>query len=211
MKRRIHEALVFLALPLLFVAIGGCGSDDSGMTDGFDSLRPNLQSMDNRLEGYYTKVAGILESASPASLAMPASSSGGLSAAGPPSDPQQVDWDALDRVCRQYIQDMDRLTNDLGESVTRIGTCRMMMQDVLVSPPDAVNTCPCQPYMNDCLDELDRHFSGMQTWMSRQNPAGVWQEMNTHRSRMGSDIQELDSQMRQTYGCQDDRDMMWMN
>jgi hypothetical protein len=112
------------------------------------------------------------------------------------------DWQTIRMETQDYGQDMEQIMNDLGDTVTMVGACQMMMDGMMFGSPDAGNTCPCQPYMDVFTEEVEEHLDGMLGWLDLENPSGLRQEMNSHRNLMRSHIQEMGSHMRQTYGSQ---------
>ncbi len=176
--RRTAEPLTIL-WGLLTVGFLGCGGDHSTGQNGFALLEPSLKSLTSRLQAHYGTIQGLLGSS--------------ITIATTP------DWNAIQRERDEYGQQMHDSLNDLGEKVTMIGNCWMMMGDMMEDTGDGT-ICPCQPYMENAIDELDTHLSNMLSWMNQHDPDGLWEEMGRHMQQMGSSIQNMSSHMNQLYG-----------
>ena len=203
---------IFLSTAIV-VGISGCGGGHDGIGDGgsdaLSMLEPSIQALDNRLQSHYTAVTGVLNSADAGNAATQGIRSEEYSAA-QDLGLMDEDWLAIRMETEDYGQDMQRILDDLGETVTMIGACQMMMGGMMFGSPNAGNTCPCQPYMNTSTEEVEQHLDEMLTWMDREDPSKLWEEMNSHRGAMRSDIQDMGSHMRQVYGSQGGGGMMGM-
>jgi hypothetical protein len=159
----------------------------------------SIQALDTRLQSHYETVTGVFNSTEAANAATrggPLEASTGTQEFGLMNE----DWEAIDRERGDYGQDMHRILNNLGETVTTVGACQMMMGDMIFGHQHAEDICPCEPYMDVTDEEIDQHLSGMLAWMDQQDPSGLLEEMNRHWEQMRSHIQDMDSHMRQTYG-----------
>jgi hypothetical protein len=201
MMVQIRKSTLALLVPgFVFIGLWGCGDDHNQTgTDALSMLEPSIQALDTRLQSHYETVTGVLNSVEAGN----ASTQGGPLEAS--TDAQELglmneDWEAIHRERDDYGQDMHRILNDLGESVSRVGDCQMMMGGMMFGHQHAEDTCPCEPYMDTTDEEIDQHLSEMLTWMDQQDTSGLWEEMNGHWEQMRSHIQDMDSHMRQTYG-----------
>ncbi|MGW8179399.1 MAG: hypothetical protein ACWGQW_11660 [bacterium] len=200
MMVQIRKLTLALLLPgFVLIGLWGCGDDHNETgTDALSRLEPGIQALDNRLQTHYETVTGILNSAGAGN----ASTRGRT--LGASTDTQELglmneDWEAIHREREDYGQDMHRMLNDLGDTVSMVGDCQMMMGGMMFGNQHAADTCPCEPYMDVTDEEVDQHMSEMLDWMNQQNPSGLWEEMDRHWEQLKSDIQNLHSHMRQTY------------
>ncbi len=203
---QIRKFMPFLLLPaIVMFGLWGCGvgHDDMGGTgsDGLSMLEPSIQALDNRLQSHYTAVTGVLNSADARNAATQGIRSGAYAAV-QDLGLMDEDWQAIRMETEDYGQDMHRILNDLGETVTMIGACQMMMGGMMFGSPNAGNTCPCEPYMDTSTEELEQHIAEMLTWMDREDPSRLWEEMDSHWGVMRTDIRDMGSHMRQVYGSQ---------
>ena len=200
---QIRKSTLGLLLPaVVFAGLWGCGGDDGDLgTDALGMLEPGIQSLDTRLQSHYDTVTGTLNSANASSAATQGIGSDAAAAA-QASGLMDEDWQALRMETEDYGQDMHRILNDLGETVTTIGDCRMRMGCMMFGSPNAGKTCSSEPYMDTSTEEVEQHLDEMLDWMDQQNPSGLRQELDSHRNLMRSNIQEMGSHMRQTYGPQ---------
>ena len=201
MMDQTRKSMLGILVPaIVFIGLWGCGDDDTQTgTDALSMLEPSIQALDTRLQSHYETVAGVLNSAE----ARNAATQGGLFEAS--AETQELalmneDWQAIHRERDDYGQDMHRIMNNLGETVTTVGTCRMMMGGMMFGHQRDEDTCPCEPYMDVTDEEIDQHLSEMLAWMDQQDPSGLWEEMNRHSEQMRFHVDGMDSHMRQTYG-----------
>lgn len=204
MMGRIRKCTLGLLLPVgMLAGLGGCGTDHGDMvgaeTDALGLLEPGIRALDNQLQSHYSAVTGILNAAN---VSTASKEGAGLEAA-PVSETYGLtdeDWQALLMETQGYGQDMTRIMNDLGDTVTMIGTCQMMMGGMMFGSENGVGTCPCQPYMITSVEEIQQHLDEMLDWMELEDSSGLLEEMNSHRNLMRSHILDMGSHMRQTYG-----------
>jgi hypothetical protein len=201
MMVQIRKSTLALLVPgFVFIGLWGCGDDNNQTgTDALSMLEPNIQAMDSRLQSHYETVTGVLISAEAGN----ASTQGGPFEASTYTHGLALtneDWQAIHRERDDYGQDMHRILNDLGETVSVVGDCQMMMGGMMFGHQHDEDTCPCEPYMDVTDEEIDQHISEMLAWMNQQNPSGLLEEMDRHWEQMGSHIQNTHSHMRQTYG-----------
>jgi hypothetical protein len=178
----------------MILAFQGCGHNGmgSGTDDTFSILDPKIESLNSRLQSHYVRVAGILGSAEEGISKLEADyRANSLS---------DEDWAAIHAEQEDYGQEMHRILNDLGETVTMIGACRMMIGGMMFGPEDIESECPCTPYMDTSSDELDRHLAEMLDRMDQGDMAWIWKEVKDHWEQMGSHISQMASHMQQTYG-----------
>jgi hypothetical protein len=201
MMVQIRKSTLALLVPgFVFIGLWGCGGDDNQTgTDALSMLKPSIQALDTRLQSHYETVAGVLNSAEAGNSS---TRRGSFEAS---TYTQELaltneDWQAIHRERDDYGQDMHRILNDLGETVSVVGDCQMMMGGMMFGHQQAEGTCPCEPYMDVTDEEIDEHISEMLAWMNQQNPSGLWEEMNRHSEQMRFQIDDMDSHMRQTYG-----------
>jgi hypothetical protein len=201
MMVQIRKSTLALLVPgFVFIGLWGCGDDNNQTgTDALSMLEPNIQAMDSRLQSHYETVTGVLISAEAGN----ASTQGGPFEASTYTHGLALtneDWQAIHRERDDYGQDMHRILNDLGETVSVVGDCQMMMGGMMFGTSNVGNTCPCQPYMDTSTEELEQHLDEMLTWMDLEDSSRLWEEMDSHRGVMRSDIEEMGSHMRQVYG-----------
>lgn len=206
MMKYIRGVMLAISLSTVIVTVvPGCGRghDGIGGTDGevLSMLEPSIQALDNRLQSHYTAVTGILDSADERSAVTQGIRSGAYAVV-QDLGLMDEDWQAIRMETEDYGQDMRRILNDLGERVTMIGACQMTMAGMMFGSPNDGNTCPCEPYMDTSTEELERHLDESLTWMDREDPSRLWEEMDSHRGVMRTDIQDMGSHMRQVYGPQ---------
>jgi hypothetical protein len=201
MMDQTRKSMLGILVPaIVFIGLWGCGDDDTQTgTDALSMLEPSIQALDTRLQSHYETVAGVLNSAEARNDA----TQGGPFEAS--AETQELglmneDWEAIHRERGDYGQDMHRILNNLGETVTTVGACQMMMGGMMFGHQHDEDTCPCEPYMDVTDEEIDQHLSEMLTWMDQQDPSGLLEEMNGHWEQLRSHIQDMDSHMRQTYG-----------
>jgi hypothetical protein len=182
----------------MLVLLLGCGAD-LDETDDFGLLESGIQALDTRLQSHHATVTGILNSLENRNVAM-----GGVSLEAQTKviglGTLDEDWEAIHREWENYGEDMHRILNELGETVTMIGACQMMMGGMMFGTPNAENTCLCEPYMDTSIEEVDQHLSEMLTWMNQQDTPNLWGEMDRHWELMRSQIQDMDSHMQKVYG-----------
>ena len=201
MMVQIRKSTLALLVPgFVFIGLWGCGGDDNQTgTDALSMLEPSIQALDTRLQSHYETVAGVLNSAE----ARNAATQGGPFEAS--AETQELglmneDWEAIHRERGDYGQDMHRILNNLGEAVTTVGACQMMMGGMMFGHQHDEDTCPCEPYMDVTDEEIDQHLSEMLTWMNQQDTPNLWGEMDRHWELMRSHIQDMGSHMQQVYG-----------
>ena len=205
MMKHIRGSMPAILLSTAIVAgVSGCGAghDGIGGTDGdaLSMLEPGIQALDNRLQSHYTAVTDVLNSADERSAVTQGTRSG-ADAAVQDLGLMDEDWQAIRMETEDYGQDMHRILNDLGERVTMIGACQMTMGGMMFGSPNGGNTCPCEPYMDTSTEELEQHLDEMLRWMDREDLSRLWEEMDSHRGVMRSDIEDMGSHMRQAYGA----------
>ena len=204
------STLALLVLGFLFIGLWGCGDDHNQTgTDALwlflssifspNMLEPSIQALDTRLQSHYETVTGVLDSAEAVNAATrvdPLEASTETQELGLMNE----DWEVMHGERDDYAQDMRRILNNLGETVTTVGACQMMMGGMMFGHQQAEDVCPCEPYMDVTDEELDQHLSEMLAWMNQQDPSGLLEEMNRHWEEMRSHIEDMDSHMQQTYG-----------
>ena len=196
MRNLICRVSPFCLLSLLLIGFSGCGGDAStDSQDDFASLQPDLQALNARLDTHYDSVAAILGS--------PVSASTASEAADLAASLTEDDWAAVRKDTDEYGQEMHRILNDLGDKVTMVGACQMMIGGMMIGPHDG-DSCSCQPYMDSSADELQDHLSLMLSWMGQHNQEGLWGEMGRHMEQMGSRIQSMANHMREIYRADGD-------
>ena len=191
MRNLICRASLFCLLPLLLIGFSGCGGDASTTSqDDFASLQPDLQALNVRLDTHYDSVTAIIGS--------PVSASATSETTDLAASLTEDDWAEVRRETDEYDQDMHRILNDLGDKVTMVGACQMMIGGMMVGHHDG-DPCSCQTYMDGSADELQDHLSLMLSWMGQHNQNGLWEEMGRHMEQMGSRIQSMANHMRESY------------
>ncbi len=184
----------------------GCGTGDSGpgsATDTLSMLDQGVQALDSELDTHYQTVTGILDS----SAAPEVATEGFVAtteAAPEASTPQDQEWQAIEQERENYGEQMHRILDDLGESVTEIGDCGMMMGGRMFGDQNAVQTCSCEPYMDSSTEEIELHLREMERWMEHRDAQGLLQEMDRHREEMRTRIQQMGAHMREQYGSPGD-------
>ena len=192
MRNLTYRVSQFCLLSLLLIGVSGCGGDTStDSQDDLSSLQPDLQALNARLDTHYDSVTAILGS--------PVSASATSEATDLAASLTEDDWAAVRRETDDYGREMHRILNDLGEKVTMVGACQMMIGGMMVGPHDG-DSCSCQPYIDGSADELQDHLSLMLSWMGQRNQNGLWDEMGRHMEQMESHIQSMANHMREIYG-----------
>lgn len=188
--------LPVLGVLSLFVGLAaagaGCGGGH-GMAGGsaFGMLDPQIQAMNNRLATYFETVQGNLADIE----------TGGLTPSEIGAGSQEMAWASLETVKEEYGRWMHARLNALGETAAFAGKCWMMMGDAMIGPyPEGGGTCPCAPYMNQSVEELNRHLSEMSAWMQNRDPSGIPDEMNAHWGAMSGHLMRMRASMQQMHG-----------
>ncbi len=184
MKIRLFKgSFIVLSLSLL-LGLWGCGDDSAGTKSDFATLSPYLQALNDRVDSHHEYVQGIFEYRSKV----------------PDSGPSEEDWDALHEEHSNYDNDMHGYLDVLGNMVTHIGNCQMWLGGMMYGPHGTNDTCPCQSYMNEVIEELDHHLSEMLSWMELHDLDGLLGEMNRHMEQIGIHLLEMREHMQQLYG-----------
>ena len=118
MSHRRKGALVRIVLIGMFSTFFGWGCTGGGT---FGLLEPAIKALDARLQSHSATISEAVNS-------LENGNTGILS---------DASWEAIRMETEDYVQDMQLLLNDLGETVSMIEDWKMMMPN----PPDAESPC----------------------------------------------------------------------
>jgi hypothetical protein len=179
--RKRSGSMARLVLMVMFASslVWGCTGRDS-----YGLLELGLDALDARLQSHDSTISGIMNSIGDGTMGI---------------QPDET-WEMILMETEDYGQDMHWILGQLGEGVSMMGTCQMMMGGTMFGSPTAGDTCPSQPYMDGSTAEIDQHLSEMLTWMEQENLQSLWEEMDTHWEQMGTNLLDMRSHMQETFG-----------